>query len=220
MKDASAFQERIRRLQDEMIQSEVDLTIIAPTANMRYLTGFAPLMDERFCALLVSQNSFSMVVPDLNADQVETHTGLTVIRWKDELGPNEAIDSAISQLAVPSNSILAADNSMRAEHLLLIQDRTMPESSLPAGELMSRLRITKTQDEIIKATSVADRLRRSSKEEISIDELGELYKEMADAVSLLEFERAAEIRDKIKTIKRRLEMKQGRKYQTKRHTQK
>ena len=160
MKDAHDFQEQIGHLQDEMIQSEVDLTIIAPTANMRYLAGFAPMMDERFCALLVSQNGFSMVVPDLNADQVETHTGLTVIRWKDELGPNEAIDSAISQLAVPSNSILAADNSMRAEHLLLIQDKTMPDRSLPASELMSRLRITTTQDEIDKlarSAALADR---------------------------------------------------------------
>ncbi len=80
--------------------------------------------------------------------------------------------------------------------------------------------ITKTQDEILKATSVADRLKRGSKEEISIDELGKLYKEMAEAVSLLEFERAAEIRDKIKSIKRKLEMKRGRNYQGKKYSRK
>lgn len=80
--------------------------------------------------------------------------------------------------------------------------------------------ITKTHDEIIKATSVADRLRPSSKEDITIEELGALYKEMAEAVSVLEFERAAEIRDKIRSIKRRLEMKQGRKYQAKKHSRK
>lgn len=78
--------------------------------------------------------------------------------------------------------------------------------------------ITKTQDEIIKATSVADRLRRSSKEDITMEELGALYTEMAEAVSVLEFERAAEIRDKIQSIKRRLEMKRGRKYQAKKHS--
>jgi len=65
---------------------------------------------------------------------------------------------------------------------------------------------------------VADRLRPSSKEDITIEELGVLYKEMAEAVSVLEFERAAEIRDKIRSIKRRLEMKQGRKYQAKKHS--
>ncbi len=80
--------------------------------------------------------------------------------------------------------------------------------------------ITKTQDEIIRATSVADRLRRSSKEDITIEELGALYQEMAEAVSVLEFERAAEIRDKIQSIKRRLEMKQGRKHQGKTHSRK
>ncbi|KPK72058.1 excinuclease ABC subunit B [candidate division WOR_3 bacterium SM23_60] len=78
--------------------------------------------------------------------------------------------------------------------------------------------ITKTQDEIIKATSVADSLRRSSREDITMEELGALYTEMAEAVSVLEFERAAEIRDKIQSIKRRLEMKRGRKHQAKKHS--
>ena len=78
--------------------------------------------------------------------------------------------------------------------------------------------ITKTQDEIIKATSVADSLRRSTREDITMEELGALYTEMAEAVSVLEFERAAEIRDKIQSIKRRLEMKRGRKHQAKKHS--
>jgi excinuclease ABC subunit B len=73
--------------------------------------------------------------------------------------------------------------------------------------------IVKTKEEIIRATSVADHITTSSKEEIRVEELAKLYNEMEEAVSLMEFERAAEIRDRIKLIKQRLENKEGRKYQ-------
>jgi excinuclease ABC subunit B len=73
--------------------------------------------------------------------------------------------------------------------------------------------IIKSQDEIMKATSVADRISREKrKEEVSVEEIARLHKEMAEAVSLLEFEQAAEIRDKIKAIKRKLLMNEGRKH--------
>ncbi len=66
--------------------------------------------------------------------------------------------------------------------------------------------IVKTREEILKATSVADRLfADEKKEEASFEEIERLYKEMADAVSLMEFERAAELRDKIKKVKNKIE---------------
>lgn len=64
--------------------------------------------------------------------------------------------------------------------------------------------IVKTREEILKATSVADRLL-SDEEVNSFEEIERLYKEMADAVSLMEFERAAVLRDKIKEIKKKME---------------
>ncbi|MCX7995425.1 MAG: excinuclease ABC subunit UvrB [candidate division WOR-3 bacterium] len=66
--------------------------------------------------------------------------------------------------------------------------------------------IVKTKEEILKATSVADRLLDEKKrEEDSFEEIERLYKEMADAVALMEFERAAELRDKIREIKKKME---------------
>lgn len=73
--------------------------------------------------------------------------------------------------------------------------------------------IVKTPDEVMKATFVADRMTRASKEEIEIDELAKLHKEMAEAVSLMEFERAAVLRDKIREVKRKLERNGRRTYQ-------
>jgi len=74
--------------------------------------------------------------------------------------------------------------------------------------------IIKSHDEIMRTTSVADRITKEKKEEdLGIEEITRLYKEMEEAVSLLEFEQAAEIRDKIKSIKRKLELHEGRQYQ-------
>ncbi len=71
--------------------------------------------------------------------------------------------------------------------------------------------IIKTTEEILKATSVADRLiSENKKEKTSFEEIDDLYKEMADAVSLMEFERAAKIRDRIKAIKRKVESNERR----------
>lgn len=73
--------------------------------------------------------------------------------------------------------------------------------------------IVKTPIEILQATSVADGLaNKSTKEEEQIDELAQLHKEMAEAVSLMEFERAAVIRDRIRSLKRSLDQKEGRSY--------
>ncbi|HEC78805.1 MAG TPA: excinuclease ABC subunit UvrB [candidate division WOR-3 bacterium] len=65
--------------------------------------------------------------------------------------------------------------------------------------------IIKTTEEVMRATSVADSIMREDAENININELAKLHKAMAEAVSLMEFERAAVLRDRIKAIKRKLE---------------
>ncbi len=69
--------------------------------------------------------------------------------------------------------------------------------------------IVKSPEEILKATSVADRAaEKEPASDAGIEEIEKLYREMADAVSLMEFEQAAKLRDQIKLIRRKLE-KQG-----------
>lgn len=140
--------ERLARLQDGMAQDSVDLVAIAPTANMLYLIGFAPKMDERFCALLISGTSNCLVVPELNADQVEAHTAMKTIRWADAEGPHQALSEGLFRLGVGTGGVLAADDSMRADSLLLLQDMLSPKKSLPAGSLMAPLRMRKSEMEI------------------------------------------------------------------------
>jgi Xaa-Pro aminopeptidase len=151
--------ERISRLQARMAEMDVDLTAIAPTASMRYLIGFAPLMDERPCALLVSQQDTRLVVPELNADQVEARTGMEAIRWPDAAGPRQALTEALNGLGIKPGRVLAADDSMRADSLILLQEMADPKRSLAAGGLIGALRVRKSEaelDALAHAAAMAD----------------------------------------------------------------
>lgn len=145
---AAQFIRRIGQLQERMENAGVGLAAIAPTANMRYLLGFAPLMDERFCALLVTARDTRMVVPSLNADQTEAHTGMEAVRWQDDEGPHESLATVMSELNQDVRPILAADDAMRADHLILLQDLVEPSRTLAAGALMAPLRMCKSEEEI------------------------------------------------------------------------
>ncbi len=69
--------------------------------------------------------------------------------------------------------------------------------------------IIKTTEEILRATSVADRIPAPENDDgADFEEIEQLYKEMADAVSLMEFERAAKMRDRIKALKKKIELKE------------
>ncbi len=151
--------ERLSRLKKQMVRAEVDVVAIAPTANMRYLLGFAPLADERPCALLVTRDDPRLVVPELNADQVEAHTSMTPIRWTDAAGPRQAFTDALDELGIEPGGVLAADDAMRADALLLLQEIVSPKKSVAAGELMATLRMRKSEAELeimARAAAMAD----------------------------------------------------------------
>lgn len=139
---------RIRRLQAEMARQQVDLMAIAPTVNMRYLLGFASFADERPCFLLLTPNTARLAVPALNAAQFEAHTKLPMARWADADGPRPAMAESLAALGLGPGIVMAVDNTMRADALLLLQEMVAPARSLPADGLMTALRIIKSPEEV------------------------------------------------------------------------
>ncbi len=138
--------DRLERLQAHMQELAVDLVALGPTANMRYLLGFAPLADERLCLLLVGPEAVRMVVPSLNAEQTAAHTDVELIAWEDADGPHKALQAALA--AMPAPHRLAVDGAMRADFLLHLQSQVSPQETLEAGLLLTPLRERKSPDEI------------------------------------------------------------------------
>lgn len=148
---------RIARLQAEMVRAGVDLLAVSPGATMRYLLGFSPLADERPCALLLSRSDLRLVVPALNAQQMVTHTGLDVLAWTDDQGPQEALRQAASALLI--GGVTAFDDTMRADTLLPLREALKPSRMTLASEVVGLLRSRKSAAEIEalqKAAAMAD----------------------------------------------------------------
>jgi Xaa-Pro aminopeptidase len=151
---------KLTRLQAQVAEAGVDLLAIAPTPNMRYLLGFAPLADERLCLLFVTSHNACLVAPALTANQIEAQTGMSAIRWSDANGPRQALAEAAAALNVRPGTVLAVDATMRADAALLLQEILNPLRCLSAGTIMSALRIRKSGEEIealSRAAAQADR---------------------------------------------------------------
>jgi Xaa-Pro aminopeptidase len=120
--DAAAREGRIGRLRDGLAGSDLDLLAIAPTDNMRWLLGFAPMYDERACMLLVTARGLQVVMPNLNADQAESEAPeIGLVRWKDDAGPDGALRTALAGVGGERATAVGADGEMRADHLMLLQ---------------------------------------------------------------------------------------------------
>jgi Xaa-Pro aminopeptidase len=155
--------QRLERLREAMGRSGIGLTAIAPTDNLRWVLGFAPLYDERACLLLVSADDAAMVMPALNAEQTAAHApGIELVRWVDEDGPRSALRIALERLGALGGPAptLAADPEMRADHLLLLQRALPGTATVDAGELLWPLRELKDDAELsalARSAQLADR---------------------------------------------------------------
>jgi Xaa-Pro dipeptidase len=139
---------RLNQLQTRMADAGVDLVALAPTPNMRYLLGFTPHPDERLSVLLVSSQRICLVVPELNADEVKAHTDLEMVVWPDARGPREALAQALEALGIWEGVVLAADPTMRADALLILQEAINPRQCVTSDEVISALRMRKSKTEI------------------------------------------------------------------------
>lgn len=155
--------ERIKSLQDVMIKNQVEMAAIGPTTNMRYLLGFSPFADERPCVLLLRTDDAVMVVPSLNVDEVAAHTEVKIIPWKDADGPGQALKQVKNKWGSPR--VLAVDNAMRADNLLMLLEELSPDQAIPAAGLIAPLRVVKSRQELdimVQAAAQADQAMQAA----------------------------------------------------------
>ena len=162
MIDAATRAGRLQRLRAAMDEAGVGLTALAPTDNLRWLLGFAPLYDERLCLLLAGPERVAMVMPALNAQQTAAHVPeLDLVRWADEAGPGAALGDALAAVA-PAGAVagpVAVDPEMRADHLLALQAALGDRATLDATSVIGPLREVKDATELgllTRSAQVAD----------------------------------------------------------------
>jgi len=145
--------DRIARVRSQMRTAGVDLLSLPPGDDLYYLLGYSPHADERPCYLFLTGADAVFLVPELNAAQARVRVDLPFLTYTDAEGPSGALRAARDRL--DGTGRICVGDTMRADFLLLLQER-WPQGTFTAGaRVMAPVRMIKTSEEI-------DIMRRSA----------------------------------------------------------
>ncbi|SEN81824.1 Xaa-Pro aminopeptidase [Gemmobacter aquatilis] len=142
----SGVEARLARLRVRMVEAGVDLVALAPGAHMRWLCGFAPHADERACLALIGHRGAGFLMPVLNGDDARQHCDWPFWAWADDTGPDAALAQALAELGPVA--ALSLDETMRADHALLLLDALPGVARSFAADTVGALRLCKDASEI------------------------------------------------------------------------
>ncbi|OFX27045.1 MAG: hypothetical protein A2Z07_05870 [Armatimonadetes bacterium RBG_16_67_12] len=139
-------QDRLARIRTQMRTGNVDVLGLPPGDDLFYLLGYSPHADERPCYLLLSATDGVFLVPELNAGQARAHVDLPFLTYSDAEGPADTLKQAHDRLG--SAGRLCVGDTMRADFLLLLQERWPKSAFVSGAHVMAPVRMIKTADEI------------------------------------------------------------------------
>ena len=131
----------------------VDVVVVTPGSDLRYLCGYAAHALERLTALAVPRRGEPLlVVPRLEAPMVAASPagtlGLELLAWDETDDPFARLADAVTARLGSAPARVAVGNRTWAEHALGVQ-RALPGSALElAGPILDRLRMVKTPAEV------------------------------------------------------------------------
>jgi Xaa-Pro aminopeptidase len=140
---------RLDRAQTLMKEAGIDLLLVSPSADLRYLTGYARGTSERPTLLaLQPDREAAILVPELEAAGAAQIAGVRLITYGETDNPYAVLSSAIGFSAGGAQpSRIAISPQMWAEFLLRLQ-ATFDAAFASAAPLLGRLRAVKGPDEL------------------------------------------------------------------------
>jgi Xaa-Pro aminopeptidase len=143
--------DRIRRAGEVAATHDVDLLLITPGTDLRYLIGATGDSHERLTCLLVPAAGHrappALVVPRLEApgfaDLPLDELGIDVVTWRDEEDPH----LLVSDLAGGPTRVGLAD-AMPAAHVLALRQAFPEVEQVLAGPVLRELRMRKDAAEV------------------------------------------------------------------------
>ncbi|WP_323764393.1 Xaa-Pro peptidase family protein [Marinovum sp.] len=114
---------RLANLRARMAETGTDLVALGPSSHMAWLSGVHPHGDERPVMLLVSQDHAGFLMPALNADAARRDTDLPFCTWRDDDGPEAALDALLAECNATGRGLsVVLDETMRADFALRLVD--------------------------------------------------------------------------------------------------
>jgi Xaa-Pro aminopeptidase len=165
----------------------LDALLIAPGADLRYLTGYQAMPLERLTCLVVpAEGDPFLVVPALEKAAAEASPagglGIEITAY----GETDDAYALIARRLPPGTRLFAVDNHMWAEKLLAFQAALPGAQAALAGDVVSGLRMRKGPAEIEalrRAGAAIDRVHRRMGEWLRAGRTErEVAKDIADAI--------------------------------------
>jgi Xaa-Pro aminopeptidase len=182
----SMLEGRFARLREGMQADEVDVLLVSPSADYRYLTGLIPPVPTRLTFLVVpAEGDIDLVTPSLEAAGFETHTELqgliTPVPWSDGDDPAAVAADRIRRHG-PVRRLAVSDRTW-AKHLVPLSDRLSGAQIAPGGALIGAVRAVKDASEIAALDEAASRVSAVSGQLADLNWTGRTEREVAADVA-------------------------------------
>jgi Xaa-Pro aminopeptidase len=146
-----SLEDRFARLRERMRVDEIDVLLVSPSADFRYLTGLVPPVPTRLTFLVVpAEGEIDLVTPSLEAAGFETHAELqgliTPVPWSDGDDPAAVAAGRIRRHG-PVPRVAVSDRTW-AKHLVPLADRLPGTQIVAGGALLGAVRAAKDESEI------------------------------------------------------------------------
>ena len=141
------FLDRLEQLQGRMHGAGVDAALIAPSSDLRYLTGLSDHITERLTLLLLQpQGRARLLAPAFEAPRLERHASLfDVETWRETDDPYRVLSAL---LAPQGPSVVAVSDTLWSRFLLGLQRTLASVRFVPASQLLEGMRMCKRPEEI------------------------------------------------------------------------
>lgn len=103
---------RLERLRAEMAANQIDVTVLVPGSNLRYLSGISFSTKLRLACLIVPLTGQpAIVLPTMEAPRAvaQAQFPLHVFGWDDDAGPSAAVIDALRATNVRGGTIAVED---------------------------------------------------------------------------------------------------------------
>lgn len=153
---------RLDRLRAEMMAHHIDVAVLVPGSNLRYLSGIGFSTKLRLACLVVPLNGQpAMVLPTMEAPRAVAQADfpLHVFGWDDDAGPSAALATALKTINVTAGTVAVEHVVMRVFELRAIESALPHARIVNADPLLAQLRMHKAADELAamhKAIAVAE----------------------------------------------------------------
>ncbi len=169
-------QDRLGRARDEMTRQGVDLLVVGPSSDLRYLIGYDAHLSERLSLLILPRDGDpAFVVPTLEAPLLADRADLVDVHaWEETQDPAALVASIAGD--GPGKTVAVGDQLWSA-FLLRLQERISGARWVEGGPLLRPLRMIKDGYEIEQMQEVARRTDDAWEEFVSRPLAGQTEKQ-------------------------------------------